>query len=220
MTAQRGSQTGREPVDPNRVLTVPNLLSLLRLVLVPVFLWAILSHRDGLALAVLIVSGASDYLDGKLARTYQLVTKLGQILDPVADRLTILATLIGLALREVLPWWFLLALLLRDLLGSLVVQRVRRIGYRGLPVHFVGKAATFCLLAAFPTLLLGEWEGVTGAVAHPIGWALAWWGLSLYWVAFAMYVVQARLLLSADRATSPIAASPSTPDDPPNLPPT
>ncbi len=218
MTEQRGSQTGREPVDPNRVLTVPNLLSLLRIVLVPVFLWAILGHRDGLALAILIISGISDYLDGRLARTYQLVTKVGQILDPVADRLTILATLIGLALREVLPWWFLVALLVRDLLGSLVVQRVRRIGYRGLPVHFIGKAATFCLLAAFPTLLLGEWEGTTGTVAGPIGWALAWWGLSLYWVAFAMYVVQARLLLSAHRATGRAGGSPSTSGDPPDLP--
>ena len=88
----------------NRVLTVPNALSALRLVGVPVFLWAILSERDGLAIVLLMASGLTDYLDGKIARTYGLVSRVGQLLDPIADRLYIVSTLIGLAWRDIIPW--------------------------------------------------------------------------------------------------------------------
>ena len=134
----------------DRVLTVPNALSALRLVGVPVFLWAILSERDGLAIVLLMASGLTDYLDGKIARTYGLVSRVGQLLDPIADRLYIVSTLLGLAWREIIPWWLVAVLFAREAFMAVVVLIAKRHGWVGLPVHFAGKAATFNLLYAFP----------------------------------------------------------------------
>jgi cardiolipin synthase (CMP-forming) len=187
----------REPVVSDRVLTLPNVLSMLRLVGVPVFLWAILAEHDFLALVTLMLSGVSDYLDGKIARQFGMESRLGQLLDPFADRLYIATTLFGLAWREVIPWWLVAALVGREVLLALVLWRIRRYGQTGLPVHFVGKAATFNLLYAFPLLLLGEGTSTFAEWALPIGWAFAWWGTVLYWVAGAMYIVQARQVVAA-----------------------
>jgi cardiolipin synthase (CMP-forming) len=181
----------------NQVLTLPNILSMLRLVGVPVFLWLILTRRDGWALTVLALSGITDYLDGKIARRFGLVSRVGQLLDPLADRLYILSTLLGLAWRDVIPWWLVAVLLAREVFGSVLLLIVRRHGYIGLPVHFIGKAATFNLLYAFPFLLLGEGTSRFAAVALPIGWAFAWWGVALYWVAGLLYAVQVRDLVRA-----------------------
>ena len=194
MIVAEGSGRTRTPYD--RVWTIPNALSFLRLLGVPVFLWLIVRGEDGAALAVLAVSGVTDYLDGQIARRTHSVTRLGQTLDPLADRLYILSTLAGLVLRSVVPPWFAGALILRDVVGSVLVYRVRRAGYRGFPVHFVGKTATFNLLYAFPLLLLAQWRPGWSGVVFPIGWAFAWWGLLLYWVALLMYVVQARTMLA------------------------
>lgn len=184
-------------VPSGRVWTVPNALSFARLLGVPLFLWLILSGREGAAFVLLAASGATDYLDGQIARRTQTVTKLGQVLDPLADRLYIVSTLVGLVVRGVVPLWFAAALVLRDVVGAVLVQGVRRAGYRGLPVHFVGKTATFNLLYAFPLLLLAQWRPQWQSVVLPIGWAFAWWGLVLYWVALALYVVQARAMRAA-----------------------
>jgi cardiolipin synthase (CMP-forming) len=177
-----------EVVD--RVATVPNVLSLLRLVLVPVFCWLILTGHDGWALAVLAVSGLSDYLDGMLARRWGQVSRIGQLLDPMADRLYIVSTLIGLALRDVVPWWLVVVLVSRDVLLTLTVPVLARHGYGPLPVHSLGKAATFNLLYAFPLLLLAQVGGRVGAVIEPMAWAFAWWGTALYWWAAVLYVRQ------------------------------
>ena len=171
----------------DRVFTIPNALSLLRLLLVPVFFWLILVRSDGWALAVLTVSGASDYLDGKLARRWAQVSRIGQLLDPAADRLYIVSTLLGLAMRDIIPWWLVVALVSRDLLLTLTVPVLARHGYGPLPVHFLGKAATFNLLYAFPLLLLAEVGGGIGTVVRPIAWAFAWWGIALYWWAAWLY---------------------------------
>jgi cardiolipin synthase len=179
-----------DAVTTHRVLTVPNVLSSLRLVGVPVFLWLILSERDGWALLVLMLSGVTDYLDGKIARRFGLVSRLGQLLDPLADRLYILTTLLGLAWRNIIPWWLVVVLLARELLLVGLLGVLKRHGYLALPVHFVGKAATFCLLYAFPLLLLADGTGTVAAVARAVGWGFAWWGVGLYWVAGVMYVVQ------------------------------
>lgn len=198
MTSQ--SSAGGQAQVSDRVLTVPNALSGLRLLGVPAFLWLLLSGRDGWALAVLALAGVTDYLDGKIARAYNLQSRLGQLLDPIADRLYILSTLAGLAWRDIIPWWLVAVLLVRDagLVAALLV--LRRRGVVGLPVHFVGKAATFNLLYAFPTILLGQQPGVIGELALPIGWAFAWWGVVLYWLAGVLYAVQARRVLAARRA--------------------
>lgn len=193
------------PADPggppvsDRVLTVPNALSLLRLLGVPLFLWLILAHHDGWALAVLMVSGATDWLDGKLARRWNQMTRLGQLLDPLADRLYILATLVGLTIRDILPLWLTLVIVGRDVLLTGTLPVLRRHGYGPLPVHFLGKAATFNLLYAFPLLLLGDGSGAIATVANVFGWAFAIWGTCLYWWAGVLYVVQVRQLVAAGR---------------------
>ena len=188
------------PVAPggsDRVWILPNVLSMLRLVGVPVFLWAILSHRDTLALVVLMLSGLSDYLDGKIARRFGLISRLGAILDPVADRLYILSTLLGLAWREIIPWWLVGLLLAREVFLTILLLVARTKGLREMPVHFVGKAATFNLLYAFPLLLLADGTGWLADLARPIGWGFAWWGIALYWVAGLIYVAQLRRYLAA-----------------------
>ena len=178
------------------VWTLPNLLSAIRLAGVPVFLWLVLGpEEDGWALALLVVSGITDWLDGWLARRWGQTSVLGQVLDPVADRLYILAVVVGLALRDVIPWWLAVSLPLRDALMWLLVPLLRTRGYSALPVHFLGKAATFNLLYAFPLLLLGDGEGTVAELAQVFGWAFAFWGVGLYWWAGLLYAWQVRKLL-------------------------
>lgn len=180
-----------------RVWTLPNLLSFLRLLGVPVFLWLVLGpEADGWALLLLAVSGVTDYLDGFLARRLGQTSVLGQVLDPVADRLYILAVVVGLALRDVIPWWLAVSLPLRDLLLWGLVPLLRTRGYSALPVHFLGKAATFNLLYAFPLLLLGDGSSVVAELALVFGWAFAIWGIGLYWWAGLLYAWQVRTLLA------------------------
>ena len=140
-----------------------------------------------------------DYLDGKIARHYGLESRIGQLLDPVADRLYIVSTLLGLAWRDIIPWWLVAVLFAREIFMGVVVIVAQRHGWTGLPVHFVGKAATFNLLYAFPLLLLADGTGTFAQVASPIGWAFAWWGTILYWVAGILYAVQLRSLISRQR---------------------
>lgn len=193
------STAGSSPVS-DRILTPPNVLSVLRLACVPIFLWLILTYQDNWALVVLTLSGVSDYLDGKIARRFNLVTRVGQLLDPLADRLYILSTLLGLAWREIIPWWLVAILVSREVFGMALLMGVRHYGYRALPVHFIGKAATFCLLFAFPVILLGQGDSMYVTLALPIGWAFAWWGTVLYWVAGVMYAVQTRDVVRVARA--------------------
>lgn len=188
-------------VASDRVLTLPNALSMLRLLGVPLFLWAILSHRDGLALIVLAGSGITDYLDGAIARRFGLISRVGQLLDPLADRLYIVSTMFGLAWREIIPWWLVGVLLAREVFMAAVVLVARRYGWIGLPVHFIGKAATFNLLYAFPLLLLADGSSTVAQIARPIGWGFAWWGTGLYWLAGILYAVQLRRLLAHRSAT-------------------
>jgi cardiolipin synthase len=181
----------------DRVWTVPNLLSLARLAGVPLFLWLVLGpEADGWALVVLAVSGVTDYLDGYLARRLHQTSSLGKVLDPVADRLYILAVVVGLALRDIIPWWVALILPLRDLLLWGLVPILRTRGYSALPVHFLGKAATFNLLYAFPLLLLGDGTGTVATLADVFGWAFAIWGIGLYWWAGILYAWQVRKLVA------------------------
>ncbi|GLH99107.1 CDP-alcohol phosphatidyltransferase family protein [Phytohabitans aurantiacus] len=189
---------------PNaRILTIPNLISFARLLGVPLFLYLFLGpEADVAAVVVLAIGGTSDWVDGYAARRLGQVSRLGELLDPAADRLYILATLVAFTVREVVPWQFTAALLLRELVLLIALAVLRRHGYGPPPVHYVGKTATFILLAAFPVLLLAHASAGAEPVAGPIGWALAWWGLVLYWVAGALYVAQvASLVRSAPRKT-------------------
>lgn len=192
-------QPGQQAGDGSRILTLPNALSVLRLLGVPLFLWLVLTERDGFAVAVLMVSGVTDYLDGKIARAWNQMSRVGALLDPAADRLYILATLIGLTVRDVVPLWLTLTLVGRDLFLATTLPVLRRYGYGPLPVHYLGKAATFNLLSGFPLLLLGEGESLVSQVAHAFGWAFAIWGTALYLWAGVLYVVQVRQVVLAAR---------------------
>jgi cardiolipin synthase len=175
----------------DRILTVPNVLSFARLLGVPVFLWLILvPQADGWAFCLLAVAGASDWVDGYLARRLNQRSRLGVLLDPLADRLYIAATLLGLALRELIPWWLVGVLVARELFLLALLPRIRRSGRLALPVTYVGKSATFCLLWGFPLLLLGGLP-TFGAAALAFGWAFALWGTYLYWWAGIRYAQQA-----------------------------
>ncbi|MCZ2262038.1 CDP-alcohol phosphatidyltransferase family protein [Isoptericola sp. QY 916] len=191
----------------SRVFTIPNLVSLLRLALVPVFAVLIVVGEDVWALAVLAFSGFTDWLDGVLARRLHQVTRLGQMLDPAADRLFIFVTLIGLTWRDVIPLWILVVIVARDVMLACLLPVLARHGYGPLPVSFVGKAGTFALLYAFPLLLLATVPGGVGAAAHVVGWAFTWWGVGLYWVAGVQYLRQARELLVAASAGPDVEGS-------------
>ena len=184
-------------VTSDRVLTLPNVLSFARLLGVPLFLWLILvPEADGWAIALLVVSGITDWLDGYLARRWNQITRVGQLLDPIADRLYILATLFGLLLRDIILLWLVVLLVSRDVVMAVVLAILKRQGITGLPVHFIGKAATFNLLYAFPLLLLGDGTGTLAETCRVFGWAFAIWGTALYWWAGALYIEQARRILA------------------------
>jgi cardiolipin synthase (CMP-forming) len=182
----------------DRVLTVPNVISMARLAGVPVFLWlVIVPQADWWAVGLLIAAGLSDWLDGKLARAWNQQSRLGQVLDPAADRLYIAATLIALAVRAIIPWWLVAVLAARELVLGVALLVLRRHSIGPLQVSFVGKAATLCLLYAFPLLFLGSHEGTAALAARVTGWAFAIWGTALYWWAAALYLVQARQVIAA-----------------------
>ncbi|MGH3097223.1 MAG: CDP-alcohol phosphatidyltransferase family protein [Streptosporangiales bacterium] len=185
---------------PARILTWPNLLSALRLLGVPLFLWLVLGPRsDAWAVGVLAASSITDYLDGWLARTFNQTSRVGQLLDPLADRLYIFAVGVGLTMRDVVPWWLVAALVLRDVAMAAITSALYRHGYGPLQVHILGKAGTLCVLYAFPVLYLGIAVPALEPYAHIIGWAFAIWGIALYWIAGVLYIEQARRLLRDKR---------------------
>lgn len=200
--AGRSSSPGTAAIvkaDPaGRILTVPNMISMARLAGVPVFLWLVLGpHADWWAVGLLIAAGLSDWLDGKLARAWNQQSRLGQVLDPAADRLYIAATLIALAVRAIIPWWLVAVLVARELVLGAALLVLRRHSYGPLQVSFVGKVATLCLLYAFPLLFLGSHAGAAALTARVTGWAFAIWGTALYWWAAALYLTQARQVIAA-----------------------
>lgn len=194
MSAESNDPRPGQPVVSDRVLTVPNALSALRILLVPVFLVLVLMEYDLAAFIVIVVSSVSDFLDGIIARRFGQITKLGQLLDPAADRLFIFAAVIALAVRGVVPWWVVVVIVGRDVflagLGLVLAQR----GYGPLPVHHLGKVATFALFYALPILVLGEAFPTLQVVTDPIGWAFTLWGAFLYWWAGLLYLRQTREL--------------------------
>lgn len=168
-------------VFADRVLTVPNALSVLRLIGVPVFLWLLLvEHADGWAFALLIASGITDFLDGKLARLLDQGSRLGALLDPFVDRLYLVATLAAFVLRDLLPWWVAVILVGRDVILTATLGIYRR---RELPppeVIYLGKAATFALMSALPWLLAGEMDWSADGFGRAFGGALLIWGTAVY----------------------------------------
>jgi CDP-diacylglycerol--glycerol-3-phosphate 3-phosphatidyltransferase len=188
---------------PDRVWTLPNALSVLRLLGVPLFLWLLLGpEADGWAVAILMVSGFTDWLDGKLARWLDQSSRLGALLDPAADRLYIVSTLIALALREIVPMWLVAVLVGRELVLGITLLVLRRYGYPPLQVHYLGKAATLLLLYAFPGLLLADGTGWLATAIEPFAWAFTIWGTALYVLAGMFYVIQVAGIVRAERVAT------------------
>ena len=186
---------------PDRVWTWPNALSVLRLLGVPVFLWLLLGpEEDGWAVAILMVSGFTDWLDGKLARWLDQSSRLGALLDPAADRLYIVSTLVALAIRGIIPLWVVALLVGREVVLGIALLVLRRHGYPPLQVHYLGKAATLLLLYAFPGLLLADGDGWLATAIAPFAWAFTIGGTALYVLAGVLYLVQVVGLVRADRA--------------------
>ena len=188
----------------SKVITLPNLLSMLRLALVPVFLVVLVRGEDAWALLVLMVASLTDFLDGYLARRFGQITRLGQLLDPAADRLYIFAALLGLAWRDLMPWWIVLVIVGRDvfLLGLGVI--LANYGFGPLPVHQLGKVATFCLFYALPMIMLGEAFPAVSWWSLPVGWAFGIWGAFLYWWAGIIYAVETVRVIRIPRAIQPV----------------
>lgn len=208
------------PGDPapsritSTIVNIPNAISAIRLAGVPLFVWLVLVPRaDGWALLVLVVSGWTDYIDGKLARRWNQISRFGQLLDPLADRLYILGTVYAFTVRGVIPLALAVILLSRDVVLAAFLPLLRRRGYRPLPVNFLGKAATFNLLYAFPLLLLAGGTSPLATAARPVGWAFTVWGTLLYWWAAVLYARQFRALVMRDRThgdVSPPTAGPAS----------
>lgn len=193
-------ERAEEHAGTGRVLTVPNVLSVLRLAGVPLFLWLLLGPRaDVWAIVVLALGGISDWADGKLARLLDQYSRLGELLDPAADRLYILAALFGLGLREVVPWWAVAVLVGRDVVLAVCLPLLRRRGYGPPPVVYLGKAATFLLLWTFPLLLAGLQTGWFADLCRPTGYAFAIWGSALYLYTGGLYLAQIGLALGTPR---------------------
>jgi len=191
-----------------RIVTIPNLLSLLRLLLIPVFLVLLVLGHYVWALAVLVFSSATDLVDGYVARHFNQITRLGQLLDPAADRLFIFTTLIGLAWTGFIPWWLAGLIFAREFLLLIVGVILANHGYGPLPVHHLGKMGTFALLTAMPLLILGAAFPSIDFVANPLGWAAALWGVFLYWWAGVLYSLEAGRLIRIPR-DAPAPASDS-----------
>jgi cardiolipin synthase len=181
----------------DRIFTVPNVLSALRLVLVPVFLWLLFgAHANGWAVAVLMFSGFSDWADGKIARLMaNQSSRLGELLDPLVDRVYMVTTPVALALYGVVPWWFVGTLIGRDVLLAATLPVVRSRGLAALPVTYIGKAATFALMSGFPLVLLGQWDALWSRVILYCGWAFLIWGMALYLWSAVLYLIQVVLVV-------------------------
>src|SRR6478609_11613989 len=181
----------------DRVVTVPNALSVLRLVLVPVFLYLLLVvHANGWAVAILMFSGFSDWADGKIARLVaNQSSRLGELLDPAVDRIYMVTVPVALAIYGAVPWWIVLTLIGRDAILAVTLPVLRTRGLTALPVTYIGKAATFALMSGFPLILLGQFDALWSRVVLACGWAFLVWGLAMYLWSGVLYLAQVALVM-------------------------
>ena len=181
----------------DRVLTVPNALSALRLVLVPVFLYLLLVvHANAWAVGVLMFSGFSDWADGKIARMVaNQSSRLGELLDPAVDRIYMVTVPVALAIYGAVPWWIVITLIGRDVVLAATLPVLRSRGLTALPVTYIGKAATFALMSGFPLILLGQWDALWSRVVLACGWAFLIWGMAMYLWSAVLYLIQVAMVV-------------------------
>lgn len=200
-----GSQERQKysPEARDVLFTVPNVISLLRIVSIPVIAVLIARHEMVSALVLLAISAASDGIDGIIARTFNQVSKIGQILDPVADRLLIFRSILALGCAGIIPWWVLIVVGLRDLIMAVLVLMLAQHDYGPLPVHFVGKTGTTLLMAAIVVMIFaGIKDNPASQLLNYFGIATCIWGIVLYWLAGYIYMRQGFSLIAADRRSA------------------
>ena len=188
------------PEPKDIYITVPNLISVLRILSIPVIAVLGARHQMVEALVVLAISAVSDGIDGIVARMFDQVSKIGQILDPIADRLLIFCSILALGVAGIIPWWMLIIVGLRDLLMALLVLLLAQHDYGPLPVHFVGKAGTAMLMISITALIFCDiWNNPIADLLHLAALAAGIWGIGLYWLAGYIYIRQGFELISKDR---------------------
>ncbi len=197
--APEALETPEEP-GLDRIWTVPNLLSVGRLLLVGLFAWLLFGEHERVAATiVLMVTGTTDFLDGYVARRFHQVTTLGKVLDPTADRVVLAAGVIVIAAYGAVPWWLAGVVLGRELLVSVAVLALAAMGARRIDVLWVGKAGTFGLMGCFPLFLLSDSTAGWARVLHDVTWVLLVPALAFSFTAAVAYIPLARRALSERR---------------------
>ncbi len=196
--AEGGPPTAGDGLD--RVWTVPNLLSVARLVLLAVFAWLLFGEHARIgATVVLMVTGTTDFLDGYVARRLHQVTTLGKVLDPTADRIVLGVGVIAIAVSGAVPWWLAGLVLGRELLVSGAVLALAALGTPRIEVVWAGKAGTFGLMVCFPLFLLSDAQAAWASILRDVTWVLVVPALALSFLAAVTYVPIARQALAARR---------------------
>jgi cardiolipin synthase len=188
----------------DRVLTIPNALSLGRVLCVPLFLWLLFGRDDRAGAAWLLGAlGATDWVDGYVARHFHQVSTLGKVLDPVADRILLIVAVTAIIIDGSVPLWVAWAALIRELAVGIAFVILGAIGARRIEVQWVGKAGTFALMFAFPLFLISHSEVGWADAARFCAWCFAVPGLVLSWYAALTYVPLSRIALAEGRVGSP-----------------
>ena len=195
----RISRSRYSPEPRSVILTVPNVISLLRICSIPLIAYLVANRHLIISLVVLLISALSDGVDGIIARRFNQVSKLGQILDPVADRLLILCSILALSMANILPWWLMVLVGVRDVLLGILTLVLAQHDYGPLPVHFAGKTGTAVLMLAIPALIFADVGHSTFfRTFHLVALGAVIWGVALYWLAGLIYAYQGIGLLRAD----------------------
>jgi cardiolipin synthase len=191
---------GAQDEGTDRILTVPNGITLVRLACIPLFLWLLFgSDRQTAAALLLGVLGATDWIDGFVARRYHQVSTVGKVLDPVADRVLVVTAVIAITVHGAVPVWFGVATLAREVVVSGAVLLLASLGAARIDVLWVGKAGTFALMFSYPAFLLSDGTAGWQGPIHVIAWMTGIIGLILAWIAAASYIPVARRALSDGR---------------------
>lgn len=182
-----GARPGRPQIDHDRVFTVPNALTVLRFMGVPLFIWLVLAQKDyWFAVVVLVVMAGSDWIDGYVARRFDQASKLGRIMDPLADRLALIAVAVTLVIAGVVHWLYLAALVVPDAV-LLVLTLFYFHGHPDLPVSRIGKVRTGLLLLGTPMLVLSRLDIPLAQPLYIAAWIVLGLGLAGHWIAAYNY---------------------------------